>query len=91
MALLFDVAIHEALVAKYNRTDAVRDGRAEARSVGDERVKFTSLPARINSSWKIGEECPVERASGERTVELSCVYAHDSRGEPIVDELFREC
>ena len=53
-------------------------------------MKFTSLAARINRCWKIGEESPVELPAGERTVELSRVYAHDSRCEFVVDESLRE-
>ena len=49
-------------------------------------MELAALAARIDGARQIGEEVGVERATGERGVQLRRVDADEARLEPAVDE-----
>src|SRR5690348_12954920 len=76
-----EVAIDEPFVAPDDLPEPILDGGAEARAVGDERVKLSPLAARIHRRRQIGEECAIVQSAGEITVELRCIDADEPRGD----------
>ena len=84
------VAVGETIFPQDDVADRVGDRRVEDRAVGDERVELPALAARVDGARQIGEEVGVERAPGERGVQLRRVDADETRLESAVDELLGE-
>src|SRR3989337_3212515 len=77
-------------VALYDLTGLHRHGTAKHRPLVAEGVELAALAAGVDGRGQIGEQCGVERAPGERAVEVPGVNTSEFRAQAGADHVARE-